>query len=84
MLVMVIVLEEFQIKPVVSLLFFFWNIVELLRYSECISFYFSSIGKKTALLSYMILNIEYSENETHTQSHCHIPSTFHNKPATIN
>ncbi|TWW63702.1 hypothetical protein D4764_03G0007100 [Takifugu flavidus] len=31
-LVMVIVLEEFQIKPVVSLLFFLWNIVELLRY----------------------------------------------------
>ncbi|XP_056883103.1 very-long-chain (3R)-3-hydroxyacyl-CoA dehydratase 4 isoform X2 [Takifugu flavidus] len=30
-LVMVIVLEEFQIKPVVSLLFFLWNIVELLR-----------------------------------------------------
>lgn len=46
MLVMVIVLEEFQIKPVVSLLFFLWNVVELLRYSVCTCFYFSSIGKK--------------------------------------
>lgn len=45
-LVMVIVLEEFQIQPVVSLLFFLWNIVELLRYSVCVCFYFSSIGKK--------------------------------------
>lgn len=84
MLVMVIVLEEFQIKPVVSLLFFFWNIVELLRYSVCICFYSSSIGKKTALLSYIILNKEYLEHETHTQSHCHIPSIFQNKPATVN
>lgn len=34
--------------------------------------------EETALLSYIILNIEYSENATH------IPSVFHNKPVTIN
>lgn len=30
-LVLVLVLEEVQTKPVVSLLFFLWNLVELLR-----------------------------------------------------
>lgn len=30
-LLLVVVLEEVQTKPVVSLLFFLWNLVELLR-----------------------------------------------------
>lgn len=76
---MVIVLEEFQIKPVVSLLFFLWNIVELLRYSMCICFYFSSIGEKPALLSYIILNKEYSQNETHTLSQRHPQHSITNR-----
>lgn len=31
MLVLMLVLEEIQTRPVVTLLFFLWNLVELLR-----------------------------------------------------
>lgn len=45
LLVMVIMVEEIQSKPVVCVLFFLWNILDLLRYAH----YITSISSRDRL-----------------------------------